>query len=91
MLPAARAVWVYAGDVFYAWAGGIAIDAIPTIFVILLTLGRPEDEAERDEERRRAAARAAAQAPRPVARSGAWPCGGADDAGIVTGSRARET
>jgi hypothetical protein len=91
MLPAARAVWVYAGDVFYAWAGGIAIDAIPTIFVILLTLGRPEDEAERDEERRRAAARAAAQAPRPVARSGAWPGGGADDAGIVPGSRARET
>ncbi len=36
MMPAARAVWVYKGDVFYAWAGGIAIDLIPTIFVILL-------------------------------------------------------
>lgn len=31
MIPAARAVWVYKGDVFYAWAGGIAIDLIPTI------------------------------------------------------------
>lgn len=79
MLPAARAVWVYAGDVFYAWAGGIAIDAIPTIFVILLTLGRPVEEDERDEERRRAAMRPPSAAPRPVARAGTWPGGAAHE------------
>jgi hypothetical protein len=71
MIPAARAIWVYKWDVFYAWAGGIAIDLIPTIFVILLTLGRSreQEESERD-------ARAAAQPvpmPRGVARGGTWP------------------
>lgn len=91
MLPAARAVWVYAGDVFYAWAGGIAIDMIPTIFVILLTLGRPEDEADHEEERRRAAARPMPQAPRPVARPGTWPGGGADEAVSPPGGRVRES
>ncbi len=89
MLPAARAVWVYAGDVFYAWAGGMAIDLIPTIFVILLTLGRPEDDAEHEEERRRAAARPVSSAPRPVARAGTWP-GGGDDVVAPPGGRARE-
>ncbi len=88
MLPAARAVWVYAGDVFYAWAGGIAIDAIPTIFVILLTLGRPEEEDELEDERRRAARRAPAPAPRPVARAGTWPGGdGGDQKAAPSGLR----
>ncbi len=88
MVPAARAVWVHAGDVFYAWAGGIAIDMIPTIFVILLTLGRPTEEEERDEERRRSAMRAAGSAPRPVqARAGHWPGGVGEGAGPAPGSR----
>lgn len=91
MLPAARAVWVYAGDVFYAWAGGIAIDLIPTIFVILLTLGRPEDEADHEEERRRAAARPVPSTPRPVARAGTWPGGGTDEAVSPPGGRVRES
>jgi hypothetical protein len=71
MIPAARAVWVYKGDVFYAWAAGIALDLIPTIFVILLTLGRRRAEEERERE-----ARAAAQPvplPRTAARGGTWP------------------
>jgi hypothetical protein len=71
MIPAARAIWVYKGDVFYAWAAGIALDLIPTIFVILLTLGRPREEEELDR-----AAHAAAQPvpmPRTVARAGTWP------------------
>ncbi|MDO8836638.1 MAG: hypothetical protein Q7V01_13635 [Vicinamibacterales bacterium] len=88
MLPAARAVWVYAGDVFYAWAGGIAIDAIPTIFVILLTLGRPEEEDELEDERRRAALRTPAPAPRPMARAGTWPGGeGGDQKAASSGTR----
>lgn len=73
MIPAARAIWVYKWDVFYAWAGGIAIDLIPTIFVILLTLGRVREEEERDRD-----AHAAAQPvpmPRSVARGGTWPGG----------------
>jgi hypothetical protein len=92
MLPAARAVWVYAGDVFYAWAGGIAIDLIPTVFVILLTLGRPEDEEEQDEERRKAALKAMAPAPRPVARAGTWPGGSSGEpTGTPPGGRVRES
>jgi hypothetical protein len=72
MIPAARAIWVYKWDVFYAWAGGIAIDLIPTIFVILLTLGRAREE---EEELDREAAASAQPVPRPrsVARSGTWP------------------
>ena len=73
MIPAARAIWVYKWDVFYAWAGGIAIDLIPTIFVILLTLGRSREEEERDRD-----AHAATQpvpVPRGVARAGSWPGG----------------
>jgi len=73
MIPAARAIWVYKWEVFYAWAGGIAIDLIPTIFVILLTLGRSRADEERDH-----AAVAAAQpvpVPRRVARDGTWPGG----------------
>ena len=73
MIPAARAIWVYKWDVFYAWAGGIAIDLIPTIFVILLTLGRAREEEERERD-----AHAAAQPvpmPRGVARGGSWPGG----------------
>jgi hypothetical protein len=71
MIPAARAIWVYKWDVFYAWAGGIAIDLIPTIFVILLTLGRAREEEERERD-----ADAVAQPvpmPRGVARGGSWP------------------
>jgi hypothetical protein len=75
MIPAARAVWVYRGDVFYAWAGGIALDLVPLIFVILLTLARPADE--EDAEREAHAARQSAPVPRPVARAGAWPGGSA--------------
>jgi len=73
MIPAARAVWVYKWDVFYAWAGGIAIDLIPTILVVLLTLGRAraEEELERDAQ---AAAQPVAM-PRTVARTGTWPGG----------------
>jgi hypothetical protein len=72
MIPAARAIWVYKGDVFYAWAGGIAIDLIPTIFVILLTLGRAREE---EEAWAGEAAAAAQPVPRPrgVARAGTWP------------------
>jgi len=71
MIPAARAVWVYRWDVFYAWAGGIAIDLIPIIFVILLTLGRAREAEELECE-----AHAAAQPvpmSRTVARGGTWP------------------
>ncbi|MEW5981149.1 MAG: hypothetical protein AB1806_02125 [Acidobacteriota bacterium] len=92
MLPAARAVWVYAWDVFYAWAGGIAIDAIPTIFVILLTLGRPEEEDDLEEERQAAAMPHPGPAPRSVARAGAWPGGTAGTSALAApGSRARES
>ena len=73
MIPAARAIWVYKWDVFYAWARGIAIDLIPTIFVVLLTLGRTREDEERERE-----AHAAAQPvsmPRGVARAGTWPGG----------------
>jgi hypothetical protein len=73
MIPAARAIWVYKWDVFYAWAGGIAIDLIPTIFVILLTLGRTREDEERERE-----AHAASQPvpmPRGVSRGGSWPGG----------------
>jgi hypothetical protein len=92
MLPAARAVWVYKWDVFYAWAGGIAIDAIPTIFVILLTLGRPEEEDELDDERQAAAVRRQAPLPRPVAQAGTWPGGGTGTgAGGAPGGRSRES
>lgn len=92
MLPAARAVWVYAWDVFYAWAGGIAIDAIPTIFVVLLTLGRPEEEDDLDDERQAAAVVPPSTAPRPVARAGTWPGGAAGTGGVAPpGSRARES
>ncbi len=85
MIPAARAVWVYKGDVFYAWAGAIALDAIPTIFVILLSLGMPREEEEKEDEARVAAMSHAAPVSqatpvaRPVARSGAWP--GASESG----------
>jgi hypothetical protein len=71
MIPAARAVWVYKGDVFYAWAGGIALDLVPMIFVILLTLAKPVE----DEEREAHAARQPVPVPRTVARAGAWPGG----------------
>jgi len=70
-IPAARAVWVYKGDVFYAWAGGIALDLIPTIFVVLLALGRTREEEERERDERAAAK--LAPMPRTVARAGAWP------------------
>jgi hypothetical protein len=79
MIPAARAVWVYKSDVFYAWAGGIALDLVPMIFVILLTLAKPiEDQEEEDDAQ---AARQSVPVPRPVARAGAWPGGGAGSAG----------
>ena len=81
MIPAARAVWVYKGDVFYAWAGGIALDMIPTIFVLLLTLGRPKEDEEKADE-----AYAAAQPvamPRTVSRPGTWP-----GTGVAGGSAA---
>jgi hypothetical protein len=71
MIPAARAIWVYKGDVFYAWAGGIALDLVPTIFVILLTLGRPREEEEL--ERVAHAAAHPVPMPRTVARGGTWP------------------
>jgi hypothetical protein len=90
MIPAARAVWVYKGDVFYAWAGGIALDMIPTIFVILLTLGRPKEDEEKADE-----AQAAAQpipAPRTVSRPGSWPGTGAAGGGSAPpASRVRES
>jgi hypothetical protein len=72
MIPAARAIWVYKWDVFYAWAGGIAIDLIPTIFVILLTLGRAREE-EEAWDREAAAAAQPVPGPRGVARAGTWP------------------
>jgi len=80
MIPAARAVWVYKGDVFYAWAGGIALDLVPTIFVILLTLGKPVEDEEREDARH--AARQPPPAPRAMARPGSWP-GGAAGAGAT--------
>jgi hypothetical protein len=90
MIPAARAVWVYKGDVFYAWAGGIALDMIPTILVILLTLGRPREDEERERE-----AHAAAQPvpmPRSVSRTGSWPgAGAASGPPGATGGRALES
>lgn len=79
MIPAARAVWEYKGDVFYAWAGGIALDLVPTIFVILLTLGRPVEDEE--EEREAHAARQPVAVPRTVARAGGWPGGAAGSSG----------
>ena len=66
MIAAAHAVWVYKSDVFYAWAGGIALDAIPTIFVILLSLGRPREDEEVEEERRATRTPKAPPVPRPV-------------------------
>jgi hypothetical protein len=93
MIPAARAVWTYKGDVFYAWAGGMALDAIPTIFVILLTLARPVAEEEAEDEEARAASQPV-PVPRTVSRPGTWP-GPAAGTGTGTqappGSRARES
>jgi hypothetical protein len=90
MIPAARAVWVYKGDVFYAWAGGIALDMIPTIFVMLLTLGRPREDEEKADE-----AYAAAQPvpmPRSVSRPGTWPgAGAAGGPSAPPATRARES
>jgi len=90
MIPAARAVWVYKGDVFYAWAGGIALDMIPTIFVLLLTLGRPREDEEKADE-----AYAAAQPvpmPRSVSRPGTWPgAGAAGGSSAPPASRVRES
>jgi hypothetical protein len=90
MIPAARAVWVYKGDVFYAWAGGIALDMIPTIFVLLLTLGRPKEDEEKADE-----AYAAAQPvamPRTVSRPGTWPgTGAAGGSSAPPASRVRES
>jgi hypothetical protein len=81
MIPAARAVWVYKGDVFYAWAGGIALDLVPTIFVILLTLGKPVEDDEREDDRR-AAARQSKPAPQAAPRPAAtWPGGAAGSGG----------
>jgi len=77
MIPAARAVWVYKGDVFYAWAAGIALDAIPTIFVILLSLGRRTEDEEKEREARTAPVPRSAPAPRPVTAPSSWPGGGA--------------
>ena len=82
MIPAARAIWVYKGDVFYAWAGGIALDMIPTIFVVLLTLGRRRQEEE--EERDGHAAAQPVPRPRSVSRAGTWP--GAGVAGASSGA-----
>jgi hypothetical protein len=79
MIPAARAVWVYKGDVFYAWAGGIALDLVPMIFVILLTLAKPIQEQEEEDDAH--AARQPVPVPRAVARAGAWPGGSAGSAG----------
>jgi hypothetical protein len=90
MIPAARAIWTYKGDVFYAWAGGIALDMIPTIFVLLLTLGRPREDEERDRE-----AHVAAQPvplPRNVGRPGTWPgTGAAGGTTAAPGNRAAES
>ena len=90
MIPAARAVWVYKGDVFYAWAGGIALDMIPTIFVLLLTLGRSREDEEKADE-----AYAAAQPvpmPRSVSRPGTWPgAGAAGGSSAPPATRARES
>jgi hypothetical protein len=62
------------------------------VFVILLTLGRPEDEEERDEERRRAAMKPAGPAPRPIARAGTWPGGSSGEQTVTPpGSRVRES
>jgi hypothetical protein len=87
MIPPARAVWVYKGDVFYAWAGGIALDAIPTIFVILLTLARPVEDEEDDAE----AARQLAPPPRPVTRTGSWPPAGPASGTTGPAGRAMES
>jgi hypothetical protein len=91
MIPAARAVWVYAGDVFYAWTGGIALDLVPTIFVILLTLGKPVEDEEREGDRR--AARARVPVPQTAARPATWPGGatGTGTAGQPAQGRFRES
>jgi len=90
MIPAARAVWVYKGEVFYAWAGAIALDMIPTIFVVLLTLGRAREDEEKADE-----AYAAAQPvpmPRTVSRAGTWPGAGAGGGSSASpANRARES
>jgi hypothetical protein len=90
MIPAARAIWVYKGDVFYAWAGGIALDLVPTIFVILLTLARPVEEEEQEDDAH--AARQPVPVPRTVARPGTWPgpSAGAGTSGPPS-SRTRES
>jgi hypothetical protein len=77
MIPAAHAVWVYKNDVFYAWSGGIALDAIPTIFVVLLSLGRPIEDEEKEREARTAPVPRSASTPRPVTAPASWPGGGA--------------
>ncbi len=77
MIPAAHAVWVYKGDVFYAWAAGIALDLIPTIFIVLLSLGRPTEDEEKEREARTAPVPRSAPAPRPVTAPASWPGGSA--------------
>ena len=76
MIPAARAVWVYKGDVFYAWAAGIALDAIPTIFIVLLSLGRRREDEEKEQESRAAAPPKTTAPPRSVTARASWPGGG---------------
>jgi hypothetical protein len=77
MIPAAHAIWVYKSDVFYAWSAGIALDAIPTIFVVLLSLGRRTEDEEKEREARTASVQKSAPAPRPVTVPASWPGGGA--------------
>lgn len=77
MIPAARAVWVYKGDVFYAWAGGIALDLVPTVFVILLTLGKPVEDEE--DERAAHAARQVVPLPRAATAPAARPAAGSGE------------
>jgi hypothetical protein len=75
MIAPARAVWEYKFDVFYAWAGGIALDAIPTIFIVLLSLGRRTEEEEIEREAVAIAVPRSAPAPRPAPAQAGWPGG----------------
>lgn len=46
MISMANAVFKYAQDIFYAWAYAIALDFAPLLFILLLAIGKIEEQKE---------------------------------------------
>lgn len=46
MISMSKAVFLYAGDIFYAWAYALVLDFCPLFFVLLLTIGLQQEQTE---------------------------------------------